>query len=398
MNEDKRWSPAKDTITVVFINMGVAVGLVAATWALMSGKITLSQVQTITLFAAGLLLIGILTYIVAVNRPWWPRTALAKESERTRRRVEREWGTAIRLAQKITIKLDKEVQRRAKSTTETETKNLVLNRLSRQTVKTTKAAMTLIQAGFPEAAFSAWRTIFEIWVNAQYIECKNPKVAERFIEAGLMNHLSRVAPESNQLQRMKDRWKSKQLKPENQHGWTGNPPKDLSTRAEEVGIESESGRFGRNELEFYRLANSFVHADWISTSESIGDFSPEITDGAAEGAGEILYIVLETATKIIQLTAPEELREELDIDIWNLRTEIKGAPERLRGKFIRLPLTEPIAILPDGRVAIATIKRREEWPKEADARTRIEVEALMAEIERAEGDEADNIPTSFRTS
>lgn len=151
-----------------------------------------------------------------------------------------------------------------------------------------------------------------------------------------------------------------------------------------MGIKYGSGPFGRNQIEFYELANSFVHADWISSTESIGDFSPEITDGAAEGAGEILYLVMETATKVIQLTASEKFREELDADIWDLRTEIKAAPERLRGKFIRLPLTEPIGILPDGRVAILAIKRREEWPKEAEARTKNEIEALMAQIDSAE--------------
>ena len=172
MNEDRQWSPAKDTLTVMFINMGVALGLVGGTWALMSGQMTLSQVQTIVLFSLAIFFIGFSTYVAAINRPWWPRTTLAKESERTRRRVEREWGSAIRLAQKITIKLDREVQRRGESDGELETKDLVIYSLSRQTVKTTKAALTLIQSGFSEAAFCAWRTIFEMRVHAQYIAKK----------------------------------------------------------------------------------------------------------------------------------------------------------------------------------------------------------------------------------
>ena len=77
-------------------------------------------------------------------------------------------------------------------------------------------------------------------------------------------------------------------------------------------------------MKIFKLANAFVHADWISSTETIGEYSPEITDGAAEGAGEILYLVMETTTKMIQLIAPEELREEFNADIWNLRTQIKG--------------------------------------------------------------------------
>ena len=186
------------------------------------------------------------------------------------------------------------------------------------------------------------------------------------------------------MQKIKDKWTARQLKPDNPHGWTGNPPKDLTRRAEEVEICQSDRGFQTDEMKIFKLANAFVHADWISSTETIGEFSPEITDGAAEGAGEILYLVMETATKMIQLTAPEELRGELDTDIWNLRTQIKGAPERLRGKFIRMPLTEPIAILPDGRVAFATIKRREEWPREAEERAKIEIGAILAEMDRTE--------------
>ena len=384
MKEDRKWSPAKNAVTAMFINMGVALVLVGTTWALISGQITLSQVQTITLFSLEIFLIGLSTYATAIDRPWWPRTTLAKESERTRRRVEREWSTAIRLAQKITIKLDREVQRRGKSASKLETKDLVIYCLSRQTVKTTKATLTLIQSGFPEAAFCAWRTIFEMRVNAQYIATKKPTVAERFIEAGLINHLIRVDHDSEQLQQIKDKWIARQLKPDNPHGWTGNPPKDLRRRTEEIQTYQSDRGFQADEMKIFKLANAFVHADWISSTETIGKFSPEITDGAAEGAGEILYLVMETATKMIQLTASEELREELNAEIWNLRTQIKGAPERLRGKFIRIPLTEPIAILPDGHVAFATIKRREEWPREAEERAKIEMEAILAEIDRTE--------------
>ena len=66
--------------------------------------------------------------------------------------------------------------------------------------------------------------------------------------------------------------------------------------------------------------------------------------------------MMETATKVIQQTAPKELQKELESDLWDLRTQVKGAPERLRGKFIRMPLTEPIGILPDGRVAFRNYK------------------------------------------
>ena len=176
MNKEKKWTPGKDTLTVVFINMAMALGLIGATWALMSGRMIFSQVQTLMLFAAGILFIGLCTYLAAVNRPWWPRTDLAKEGERTKRRVEREWDTAIKLAQKITVKLDKEIKRRGAASSELDTRDLVIYSLSRQTLKTIKAALTLIQSGFPEVAFCAWRTIFEMRVNAQYISKRNPRV------------------------------------------------------------------------------------------------------------------------------------------------------------------------------------------------------------------------------
>ena len=322
-------------------------------------------------------MIGILTYVGATIRPWWPRTTLAKESERTRRRVEQEWSTAIKLAQKITSKMDKEVQGRTQANAELGPKDQVINSLSRQTVKTTKAALILIQAGFPEVAFCVWRTIFEVRVNAEYIEGKSPKVAERFIETGRMNHLSRINPESEELQTIKEKWNSRMLKPGNHQGWTGNPPKNLTERAREIGIQSGNDPSQYNEMDVYRLANIFVHSDWTSSTNSIGDSSPDITDGAAEGAGEILYMVLETAAKMISMNSPASLQEELKSDIWKLRTQIKGAPERIRGAFIRMPLTEPIGILPDGRTVFEAIKRREEWPKEAEIRTMLEIETII---------------------
>ena len=105
-----------------------------------------------------------------------------------------------------------------------------------------------------------------------------------------MNHLNRVAPCSEQLRTIRDKWTARRLKPDNQHGWTGNPPKDLTKRAEEVGILESPGEPQTEESKIFRLANAFVHADWISSTETIGELSPEITDGAAEGAGRRSYI------------------------------------------------------------------------------------------------------------
>ena len=377
MNEDKKWSPAKETLGVVLLNTTIAIVLVITTWAIANENLSFSTVQSVVLLTLEILLIGTFTYMGTIIRPWWPRTTLAKESERTRRRVEQEWGTAIKLAQEITSKMDKEVQRRTQANAELGPKDQVINSLSRQTVKTTKAALTLIQAGFPEVAFCLWRTIFEVRVNAEYIEGKTPKVAERFIEVGRMNHLSRIDPESEELQTIKKKWTSRMLKPGNQHGWTGNPPKDLTERAREIGIQSRNDPSQYNEMDVYQLANMFVHSDWTSSTNSIGGSSPDITDGAAEGAGEILYLVLETATKMIRMNSPASLQEELKSDIRKLRTQIKGAPERIRGAFIRMPLTELIGVLPDGRIVFESIKRREEWPKEAEIRTTLEIGAII---------------------
>ena len=131
-------------------------------------------------------------------------------------------------------------------------------------------------------------------------------------------------------------------------------------------------------MDLYKLANAFVHADWTATSATLGGLRPEETDGAAEGLGEVLYLVMETAVKTVMPSASDEVREPLYDDLWELRLMIRSAPERLRGRFIRMHLTEPICILPDGRILMGTVKRREdeEWPEEAKRRTLREMQEL----------------------
>ena len=130
----------------------------------------------------------------------------------------------------------------------------------------------------------------------------------------------------------------------------------------------------------YKLANAFVHADWTASNATMGGLRPERTDGAAEGVGEILYLVMETAAATVMLSASDEMKERLNDDLWELRLMIRGTPERLRGQFIRLPLTEPMGILPDGRILVSAVKRREEWPEEEEKRSMDEMQELVSRI------------------
>ena len=238
--------------------------------------------------------------------------------------------------------------------------------LAHQTIKSTKASLTLIQSGYPEAALCTWRTLFELRVNAGYIRDKNPEVAVRFKEWAEIAQMRRLDPKSDNLKQIEGKWQGK-FKVGHDDGWTGSPPLNIVGRAKDIGLDY--GTYTQQtKLDMYKLANSFVHADWTSIHNALGNVDPKVTDGVAEGIGEILYIVMETAIETIAPFMQPEQQDECYGELLHLRDTIRAAPERLRGKFIRLPLAEPIALLPDGRVAISFVKRREEWPKEAEIR------------------------------
>ena len=286
---------------------------------------------------------------------------MSRATERTRKRVEAEWGELFRLAEKVIALMDEAVKEIPSKGDMDDPTVRVIHGLSRQNVKSVKAALTTLQDGFPEAAICNWRTIFEIRTNAGYIWVKNPRVAERFMEWGRINHLRRTQPESPELQQLQQKWQDKKLKPNDPDGWTGNPPKDIIQRAEDIGLQHGQSAAGLNQIDLYRLANAFVHASWTATSSAMGQSDVENTEGAAEGVGEVLYLITETACETLFISASAETYKRLYEDLWKLRELVRGAPERLRGTFIRMPTTEIIGIFPDGRIAIGTIKRREEW-------------------------------------
>ena len=205
-------------------------------------------------------------------------------------------------------------------------------------------------------------------------------MAERFIQWGLMNELSRTNPTSAKLKEMKREWASRHMKPDDPSGWTGNPVRDLRRRARDIGLDYGDDSGSLTQMDVYKLANSFVHVDWMASSTTMGISNAQDTDGTAEGIGEILYLVMEAAVETVKLSVSDEFQEFIDDDLWELRYLIRAAPERLRGKFIRLPLTEPMGILPDGRIVISAIKRREEWPEEAEARSLKEIRDLWPDI------------------
>ena len=342
--------------------------------------IRLSDTAAIALGLLIVILIGLLTHLAGRIRPGWPDSDVAKAGEYTRMQVQWEWSKPIRLAQDMASAMEEEIIRIGVGDAFQGPKQLVVNRLSLNTIGTTKAALSVIQAGFPESAIREWRTLFEIRVNAAYIAQKNQKVARRFIEWGRMNELSRTEPRSEQLRRMKSKWNLKKLQPDNSDGWTGNPPRDLINRARDIGLDFGTDSRQYTQMNVYKLANAFVHADWTASSATMGGLRPEETDGAAEGVGEILYLLMETAADTVMLSASDEMKERLVDDLWVLRSLIRAAPERLRGRFVRLPLTEPMGILPDGRILISTVKRREEWPEESERRSMDEVRELLSHI------------------
>ena len=377
-------SPSSELLWAAITTTGLALLLVAGTWVVTTGRpdafIPLSDTGAVALALSVAVLIGLVTYLAGRSRPGWPDSDMARAGELTRVQVEREWGKPIKLAQDMTSAMEEVVKRTGASDTLQSPKQRVTNRLSLNTIRTTKAATSLIQGGFSESAIREWRTLFEIRVNAAYIVQKKQQVAQRFIEWGRMNHLSRTEPQSEELKGLKAKWGRQRLKPDNPDGWTGNPARDLVNRAKDVGLGFGPDSGLNTQMDMYKLANAFVHADWTASNATMGGLRPERTDGAAEGVGEILYLVMETAAATVMLSASDELKQRLNDDLWELRLMIRGAPERLRGQFIRLPLTEPMGILPDGRILVSAVKRREEWPEEEEKRSMDEMQELVSRI------------------
>ena len=362
-------------------SMTLAAMLIAGTYATVTGAISLTTLQSTTLAALIVALIGLATWAAALIRPWWPKTGMSRATERTRKRVEAEWSELFRLAEKVIALMDEVVKEIPSKGDMDDPKVRVIHGLSRQTVKSVKAALTTLQDGFPEAAICNWRTIFEIRTNAGYIWVKNRRVAGRFMEWGRINHLRRTQPESPELQQLQQKWEARKLKPNDPDGWTGNPPRDIIQRAEDIGLQRGQSAEDLNQIDLYRLANAFVHANWTASSIAMGQSDVENTEGAAEGVGEVLYLIMETACETLFISASDETYKRLYEDLGKLRELVRGAPERLRGTFIRMPTTEIIGIFPDGRIAISTVKRREEWPKQAEERTKQEVRELLAMLE-----------------
>ncbi|MDE0344044.1 MAG: DUF5677 domain-containing protein [Deltaproteobacteria bacterium] len=361
--------------------MALASLLIAGTYVTVAGINSLSTLQAIGMAALVVALVGLTTWAASRVRPWWPKTSMSRAIEGTRRNVEIEWSEPFRLAEKITAILDESVKTTALTSDMSDPKTRVIHGLSRQTIKNTKAALTMLQDGFPEAAICIWRTLFETRVNAGYIDKKNPRVAERFIDWATINYLDRTQPQDSGLQALREKWRNRNMKPDNRHGWTGNPPEDIVQRANAIGLQYGLSVDGLNQIDVYRLANSFVHADWTVSSNPMGQSDVDNLDGAAEGVGEVLYLIMETAFETISVAASAETRERLHGDLWKLRELVRGAPERLRGTFIRMPTTEIIGILPDGKILVSTVKRREEWPSEYEERTNRELAELLSMFE-----------------
>ena len=379
----KRWSLRSSASLLVVGNMALASLLIAGTYMTVTGTNSFSTPHTFGIAALVFALVGLTTWAASQIRPWWPNTRMSRAIESTRKSVEMEWREPFRLAEMITAIMDESVKTMASTNDMNDPKMRVIHGLSRQTVKNTKAALAVLQDGFPEAAICIWRTLFEARVNAGYIHKRNPRVAGRFIDWARIDHLNRTQQQSPELQALKETWRTRMMNPDNRHGWTGNPPEDIIQRANAIGLQYGLSVDGLNQIDVYRLANSFVHADWTVSSNPMGQTAVDNTDGAAEGVGEVLYLIMETAFETIWISASTETRERLRDDLWKLRELVRGAPERLRGTFIRLPTTELVDILPDGKMVISTVKRRDEWPGEYEERIGRELAELLAALENA---------------
>ena len=379
-NEKKQWSPTREAVGTSIINVFLALMLAGLAWMIAAGSLSMPRYQIVIFAVAGFTLIGLLTFMNHTNRPWLPSTRLAQNNERAKRQVERDWWKEIKVAQKLLGMLEGEFGKAV--LTQDDKKTRVLSGLACQTIKSTKASLTLLQSGYPEAALCIWRTLFELRVNAGYIKDKNPEVAARFVEWAEIAQLRRLDPRSDNLKQIEEKWQGK-FNVGHDDGWTGTPPLNIVGRAKDIGLDY--GTYTQQtKLDMYKLANSFVHANWTSIDNALGNVDPRVTDGVAEGIGEILYIVMETAIETIAPFMQPEQQEECYAELFHLRDTIRAAPERLRGKFIRLPLAEPVAILPDGRVAISFVKRREEWPEEAESRWRQEAQDILSELAQSQ--------------
>lgn len=397
MSETKQgtlWSPRPGVMFLVIGNMVLTSLLVLGTYVTVTGANYLSGLQSIVVAGLLVVLIGLSTWAASQVRPWWPRTRMSRATESTRERVEAEWRPLFNLAENMIATMDEAVKEIPSKADMDDPKTRVIHGLSRQSVKNTRAALTILKDGFPEAAICIWRTNFEIRTTAGYIAEKNRRVAERFMGWGQMNHLSLTHPESPELQQLKRKWKARKLKPDDINGWTGNPPEDVIQRAEAIGLQRGMSTEDLNQIDLYKLANSFVHANWTASSNPMGQSDIDNTDGAAEGVGEVLYLMMETACETAFITAPDEAYKRLYEDIWKLRDLARGSPERLRGTFMRMPTTEIIGILPDGRLLVSTVKRREEWPGQAHGRTQREMEEIRARIERTVDENKQSSPVT----
>ena len=348
--------------------------LATITWATATEGYTIPPTSLIVVGIALICLMGLITYSAHRNRPWWPKTKAEKRNEMTRQITETGWSEAIRIAQNLAEVMDEAVKQFEQPA---DVKEQVIHGLTRQTIKGTKAGIALLQSGFPEAAVSIWRTLFEIRVNSEYIKNRSPGTAQRFMEQAELQHLKRTNPEDDGVRQVEKDWKSKSLKPDNPNGWTGNPVENLTKRAEWIGIMNGESPSDLTDLDLYRLANIFVHTDWVATSRAVGMSDVRNTDGSAEGIGEVLYSILKTSSDTIGLTAPKQTQEKLKEELLKLNTQIRGAPAWLQGRFVRIPGTQVLRI-PGGEWIIHTTKRREEWPTDAAIRTERELRDVFS--------------------
>ena len=387
-NNKNQWTPTREAITTVTANMLFVASIFLLDW-LVDTVDAFQDVSQSTILALNFLiviLVGFLTYSAYVDRPWWPTTKLAKKNEQARKQVHREWWKAVKITQTLLEMLESEFDRSvAAQRDKDDEKTHVLNGLARTSIKETKSAISSIQSGFPEDALRTWRTLFEIQVKSGYIKTRKPHVATRFKDWAEMSYLRLVRPEDERLKHLEGRYINR-FNIRNPYGWTNNPPHNLEGMAKEIGLEYGTDKQDISSLDIYKLANSFVHVDWLSSNSALGDVDVEITDGAAEGVGEILYIIMKTMVETIEPFVPSEKQEKAIRQLNELSVEVRAAPERLRNTFIQMPLTLH-EILPTGQIVFHTIKRREEWPEEAEARSMRDIQEILAKIRRDRGEE-----------
>ena len=100
-NKKNQWSPTREAVGTSIFNVFLALILAGFAWMIAAGNLSMPLYQVVIFAVAGFTLIGLFTFMNHTNRPWLPSTKLARNNERAKRQVERDWWKEIKIAQTL---------------------------------------------------------------------------------------------------------------------------------------------------------------------------------------------------------------------------------------------------------------------------------------------------------